>query len=70
MVEGMQYGLVTSSIWKMICSMDLSHRQYRGECAVQDYQNCSSGSCLVIFIWEKLYFTDNLAMTQISSYCG
>ena len=69
-VEGIQYGPVTSSIQRRVCSKDLSHRQYRGEFAVQDYQDCSRGSWWLYLSGEKLCFTYNLAITEISSYCG
>ena len=50
-VEDTWYRCVTSSVWRRCiistvegCIMDLSHYQYRGQCAVHGYQNCSRGS--------------------------
>ena len=41
MVKGRQYDLSHYQYGCHIFSADLSHHQYGGECALQDYQNCS-----------------------------
>ena len=38
-----QYGRGTPSVWIPMCSMDLSHNQHDGGCAVQDYKTYKGG---------------------------
>ena len=49
MVESVQYGPVTSLVRRRVCSTGLT--------------KTAQGKLVVVFIWEKRYFTDNLTMT-------
>ena len=67
-VEDIQYRCVTLSVWRStssvrwrVCCTDLTCHQYRGGCAVQDYQNCSrggggGGGYLAVFYLGKMTF--------------
>ena len=52
----------TSLVWCGVCSMDLSHHQYGGECAVQDYQNFTGGGVVggCIYLRKIIFYRKNL----------
>ena len=50
-----QYGGGESSVQWRACSMDLSHHQYRGGCAVHGYQDCSRGSWWMYLSGKKIF---------------
>ena len=55
-------------LWR-VCSMDLSHHQYGGECVQYRTTKTAQGVVGGYIYLGKLYFTDHLAITQISSDC-
>ena len=73
-VEGMQYEPVTSSVWRRVCSMDLSHYRYGVHCVVQDYRNCSRGSWWLYlsgknYILQTILLLPRFHPTVVESRC-